>query len=570
MLHGFGVSHGIAIGKAFFNNEIIIDIPKNKIEDIDLEIQRFVEAKREATSDLNALSNTSNVKSTLQGIINAQIQMINDIELEDRVIEEIKKNQSNATFAVDVVMKKLIDQFQNLEDPFFQERVLDLKDVRQRLLGKLLNISHDDFIAFQEPVILICHELNPSQAMQLNPKFIKGILIEQGGKYSHTAIIAKSLNIPTIIGVKDAYAIIRSHDSLIIDGTLGEVLVNPSSEIVELYQLKMNEGLKRKVLLASMKDQQSKTKDQVNFPILANINTPIDILEALKSSADGVGLYRTEFLYMNRTSLPTEEEQILAYRHILNSFKHQKVIIRTLDIGGDKHIPTIDMIHEVNPFLGLRGIRFSLTHRMMLKTQLRALLKASTEGSLYIMFPMISTMEELEEAISVLNECKKELKDEAYAFSPHIKIGMMIEVPSAALLANQFADKVDFFSIGTNDLIQYTFAADRTNKSVSHLYQSLHPAVLRLIKLVIDAANIKGKFVSVCGEMASDIKGLKVLLGLGVHEVSMHPQDVLAMKYELSLLDKTSLKTQSNQWIQCSTEKEVIALLDKEHHEENI
>ncbi|MGA0351975.1 MAG: phosphoenolpyruvate--protein phosphotransferase, partial [Acholeplasmataceae bacterium] len=534
MLHGFGVSHGIAIGKAFFNNEIIIDIPKNKIEDIDFEIQRFVEAKLETTSDLNALRNTLNVKSTFQGIINAHIQMINDVELENRVIEEIKKNQNNATFALDIVMKKLIDQFQNLEDPFYQERVIDLKDVRQRLLGKLLNISHDDFIAFQEPAILICHELNPSQAMQLNPKFIKGILIEQGGKYSHTAIIAKSLNIPTIIGVNDAYAIISSHDSLIIDGTLGEVLVNPSSEIVERYQIKKDEALKRIALLTTVKEQEAKTKDQFKFPILANINTPLDILEALKSSAEGVGLYRTEFLYMNRTSLPTEEEQILAYKHILNSFRHQKVIIRTLDVGGDKHIPTIDMIDEVNPFLGLRGIRFSFNHKKLLKTQLRALLRASTKGSLHIMFPMISTMDELEEAMNVLNECKKELNHENYAFSSHIKIGMMIEVPSAALLANQFADKVDFLSIGTNDLIQYTFAADRTNKSVSHLYQSLHPAVLRLIKLVVDAANEKGKSVSVCGEMASDIKGLKVLLGLGVHEVSIHPQDVLAMKYELS------------------------------------
>ncbi|WP_066400834.1 phosphoenolpyruvate--protein phosphotransferase [Cytobacillus eiseniae] len=564
-LSGIAASSGIAIGKAFLMAEPNLTVEKKKIAEIEQEITRFHEAITSSKQELQLIrEQTANqMGEENAAIFDAHLLVLSDPELLQATEDKVRSDEVNAEFALQEISQTFVVMFEQMDNEYMRERAADIQDVTKRVLSKLLNIETSKISAIEEEVIIISNDLVPSDTAQLNRQFVKGFITDMGGRTSHSAIMARSMEIPAVVGTQNATAIIKSNDFLIIDGDSGEVFVNPTEDMIKAYEQKQLGLESQKRQLAELKDKKTVTLDGRQVEIASNIGTPQEVENVLANGGEGIGLYRTEFLYMERETMPTEEEQFQAYKQVLEKMGERPVVVRTLDIGGDKQLPYLSMPEEMNPFLGVRAIRLCLEEQEIFRTQLRALLRASCFGNLKIMFPMIATIEEFREAKKILLEEKKTLKLEGVSVSEEIEIGIMVETPSTAVLADQYAKEVDFFSIGTNDLIQYTMAADRMNERVSYLYQPYNPAILRLVKMVVDAAHAEGKWAGMCGEMAGDATAIPLLIGLGLDEFSMSAPSMLKARSQINQLSHHEMERFAEQALNMQTAEQVKQLVEE-------
>lgn len=559
ILKGIAASSGIAIGKAFLMTEPDLTVTKSTVTNKEEEITRFHEAVNAAKLELQKIRDRAEVDLGTENaaIFDAHLLVLSDPELLGAVESKVNDEAVNAETALQETADTLIVMFEQLDNEYMRERAADIRDVTKRVIARLLEVEVPNIGLIDEEVIIISKDLAPSDTAQLNRAFAKGFTTDMGGRTSHSAIMARSLEIPAVVGTKNATSAIKQGDLIVVDGDNGEVLINPPTDVVESYVEKRNEQEAEKKQLSLLKNKKTITLDGIQVEVAANIGTPKDVESVLENGGEGVGLYRTEFLYMERDTLPTEEEQFQAYKQVLEKMGDKPVVVRTLDIGGDKQLPYLNLPEEMNPFLGFRAIRLCLEEQTIFRTQLRALLRASTFGNLKIMFPMIATLEEFREAKKLLLEEKEQLQQEGTLVSDQIEIGIMVEIPSTAILADQFAKEVDFFSIGTNDLIQYTMAADRMNESVAYLYQPYHPAILRLVKMVIDASHAQGKWTGMCGEMAGDSIAIPLLIGLGLDEFSMSAPSMLKARNQINQLTQLEMKQITEKALSMQTSEQV-------------
>ncbi|EIT85395.1 Phosphotransferase system (PTS) enzyme I [Fictibacillus macauensis ZFHKF-1] len=562
-ISGIAASAGIAIAKAFVLENPELTIVNTTSSDSAQEIERFMKAIEKAKGELqvikdNALQQLGEDKAA---IFAAHLLVLEDPELVDAVKSKIENEQASAEKAMDDVSSMFITMFEQMDNEYMKERAADIRDVSKRVLAHLLGVVFTTPATIAEEVIIISEDLTPSDTAQLNRKYVLGFATDIGGRTSHSAIMSRSMEIPAIVGTKVVTSKIKNGTPLIIDGIDGEVIVNPTEEEVATYRQKQEDYKAQKAEWAKLVNEPTTTADGQHVELAANIGTPQDVQGVLENGGEGVGLYRTEFLYMGRDQLPTEEEQFSAYKEVLEKMEGKPVVIRTLDIGGDKELPYLDLPKEMNPFLGFRAVRLCLEQQEMFRTQLRALLRASSYGNLKIMFPMIATLPEFRAAKQVLLEEKAKLEAENITVSDSIEIGIMVEIPSTAVLADRFAKEVDFFSIGTNDLIQYTMAADRMNERVSYLYQPYNPSILRLVSMVIKAAHKEGKWVGMCGEMAGDPIAIPILLGLGLDEFSMSATSILPARTQLSKISKAHVAQHMDTILNMDTAEEVVAFV---------
>lgn len=544
MLLGSPASPGIALGKVLLVDNEPLVIEKKEIETIEAEKNKLSNAIEASKKELSKIKEKvlKDIGKEKAAIFDAHLTILEDPELIKKTLEKIEAESLNAEYALEQVVKEFITLFEAIEDEYLKERVADIKDVSERVLRNMTGKKVIDLSLLEEDVILSAHDLTPSDTATMNKEKVLGFVTDIGGKTSHTAIMARTLEIPAVLGLGDITDKLKTGDFIILNGETGKVLINPSDEEIDKYKNLKNEYEKNRQELQKLKGKQSVTKDGIKVEIVGNITTPHDINSLKNNDAEGVGLYRTEFIYMNRDSLPTEEEQFELYKEVLESLNPKPVVIRTLDIGGDKNLPYLDIGKEMNPFLGYRAIRLCLKEPEIFKTQLRALLRASNYGNLKIMFPMISSLEELLKAKEILNDVKNDLSNERIDYKPDIEVGMMIEVPSAAVISDVLAKHVDFFSIGTNDLVQYTCAVDRLNEKIHDLYTPFNPGVLRLLKMVIDNGHKAGIWVGMCGEVAADKRMIPILLGMGLDEFSMSPISILGARKEILELDSSEMK----------------------------
>ncbi|MCU9602374.1 phosphoenolpyruvate--protein phosphotransferase [Pallidibacillus thermolactis] len=564
-LKGIAASNGIAIAKAYHLVEPDLSFQKKKIDNPKLEADRFRKCVKQANDQLEIVRNHALKKlgEDKAAIFDAHLLILNDPEVIKPIEEKILSEKVNAEAALVETTDNFITIFESMDNEYMRERAADIRDVRKRVLAELLNVAIPNPSLINEEVIIVAEDLTPSDTAQLNRQYVKGFTTDIGGRTSHSAIMARSLEIPAVVGAKTVTKDIKHGDLLILDGLTGEVHVNPPEEVIDHYKKKQLQYKKQLEEWAKLVDKPSISKDGVRVELVANIGTPNDVSSALEHGAEGVGLFRTEFLYMGRDELPTEEEQFEAYRTVLEEMKNRPVVVRTLDIGGDKKLPYLPLPEEMNPFLGFRAIRLCLDRTDIFRTQLRALLRASVYGNLKIMFPMIATLDEFRNAKKIFLEEKEKLVKEGIKVSRTIELGIMVEIPSTAILADQFAKEVDFFSIGTNDLIQYTMAADRMNERVSYLYQPYNPSILRLIKMVIDASHKQGKWTGMCGEMAGDENAIPLLLGLGLDEFSMSATSILKARSFIKELSKADMEKLAAEALQKSTIEEVMELVQE-------
>ena len=561
IIKGIAASDGIGIAKAYTLIEPDLSFEKKTIDDPATEYQRIEAAFDQSISELATIK--QNAKSRLSDeeleVFDAHIAILSDPEMKSQIKDEIESQHVSAEEAMTDVTTNFANVLAAMTDnKYMQERAADVKDVAKRALSHLLGKQLPDIASISEPVVIIAKEITPSDTSQMDAKFVKGLATDLGGRTSHAAIMARTLRIPAVVGAEDVTSTIKNGDMVIVDGLHGDIIVDPSQAQIDEYQAKADSFEKGRAEWAKLVDAPSVSKDGQHFEIAANIGTPDDVADALKQGADGVGLFRSEFLYMSSDHLPTEDEQFEAYKKAVVGMQGKPVVVRTLDIGGDKPLNYLPLPEEMNPFLGYRAIRICLHRPDIFKTQLRALIRASEFGPVEIMFPMIATLAELRQAKAIYQECKDELQKDHPGLGDNVKIGMMIEVPLAALYADQLAKEVDFFSIGTNDLIQYCFAADRGNDAVSYLYQPLNPAFLRLIKHVIDAAHANNTKAAMCGEMAGDQLAMPLLLGMGLDEYSMSASSILRTRSMMKDLDtKECAKWASDAINLCYTADEV-------------
>ncbi|MGG1651156.1 phosphoenolpyruvate--protein phosphotransferase [Paenibacillus sp. NRS-1780] len=562
-ISGIAASAGIAIARAFILEHPNYAVERRAVGDAEAEIARLNAALVESQSELEAIK-----EKTLQElgekkaeIFASHLLILNDPELIDPVKAKIRDEQLNADYALNEVASQFISMFENMKSAYLQERASDMRDVTKRILNHLLGVHFVSPAEIAEETIVLAEDLTPSDTAQLNREFVKGFATNIGGRTSHSAIMARSLEIPAVVGTKNILSQAKSGDLIIVDGLDGHVFVNPSEEIVAEYQAKQVAYDKQREEWRKLRGEATVSVDGVHVELAANIGTPNDVAGVLDNGGEGVGLYRTEFLYMGRDKLPSEEVQYTAYKTVLERMEGKPVVVRTLDIGGDKELPYLDLPKEMNPFLGFRAIRLCLDRQDIFRTQLRALLRASVHGNLRVMFPMIATLNEFRESKAVLLEEKEKLVAEGVAVSEEIQLGIMVEIPSTAVLADQFAKEVDFFSIGTNDLIQYTMAADRMNERVSYLYQPYNPSILRLVKMVIDAAHREGRWVGMCGEMAGDTTAIPLLLGLGLDEFSMSATSILPARSQISKLSRADMEKLAAKALDMQTAEQVVELV---------
>ena len=565
-LQGIAASDGIAIAKVYTLTEPDLTVTKVTVEDSEKEVSRLDDALAASIKDVELIKETAlkNLGEEEAQVFDAHLMVLSDPELIGQVKDSITSNKVNAESALKEVTDMFISIFAGMEDnPYMQERAADIRDVSKRILAHLLGVKIPSPATIKDEVIIVAADLTPSDTAQLNRQYVKAFVTDIGGRTSHSAIMARSLEIPAIVGTKEVTSIAKDGDIIIVDGLSGEVFLNPSEEVVAEYRAKAEAFAAQQAEWEKLKDSKTYTKDGHQVELAANIGTPKDLEGVVNNGAEGVGLYRTEFLYMDSHEMPTEEDQFEAYKAVLEGMNGKPVVVRTMDIGGDKELPYFDLPKEMNPFLGYRALRISIseTGNQMFRTQLRALLRASVHGKLRIMFPMVALLTEFRTAKGILEEEKAKLIAEGVAVADDIQVGIMIEIPAAAMLADQFAKEVDFFSIGTNDLIQYTMAADRMNEQVSYLYQPYNPSILRLINNVIKAAHAEGKWAGMCGEMAGDQTAVPLLVGMGLDEFSMSATSVLRTRSLMKKLDTAKMQEYANRALtECSTMEEVLEL----------
>jgi len=560
-LKGIAAAPGISIGPAYRIDKEELVVPKQPIrqEDIPYQIQLFEEALIQTRKEILELQKRIGVELGQEQaeIFDAHLLVLEDRMLIEEVISRLKKELVNVAYIFYEVLKKYIEVFSKIEDEYLKERTTDINDVGKRILRNLLGKKRQDFKDLKEKVIVVAHDLSPSDTAAMHNQNVSAFITDIGGKTSHTAIMAKSLEIPAVVGVEEVTAKIRTNDLLIVDGSMGMVIIDPDEETLVTYRQEQQKlkGVAERFL--SVKDLPAVTLDNKTVEINANIELPDEVPAVKLHGAQGIGLYRTEFFYMNRKDLPSEEEHYQAYRYVAEEIKPYPVIIRTLDLGGDKFLSQFEIPAQMEPFLGWRAIRFCLARPDIFKVQLRAILRASVHGKLKLMYPMISGIEELKQANKILKEAKEELRKEGKPFDENIEVGAMIEVPSAAMTADLLAKEADFFSIGTNDLIQYSLAVDRANEKVAYLYEPTHPAVLRLIKNIIEAAHNAGIPVGMCGEVAGEPAFVLILLGLGIDGLSMSPQVIPEIKYVIRSVTLKQAQEIAEKVLRLSTGKEV-------------
>lgn len=560
-LKGIPAAPGIVIGKVLLLDREQYAIPKRSIkeEQIQTEIKHFKDALMQTKQEIiDIKKRISEELSTEHGqIFSAHLLVIEDSMLIEEVIAKIKKEKLSAEYIFQDVLKKYIKVFSEMDDEYLKERISDINDIGKRILKNLIGAREDALATLKEKGIVISYDLSPSDTATMHKKNVIGFATDIGSRTSHTAIMAKSLEIPAVVGLETITKDVKNGDNIIVDGTHGLVIINPSAVTLKLYEAARKKMLAFEKHLLETKELPAQTKDGRKIELMSNIELPEEVLSVLAHGAEGIGLYRTEYFYMSRKDLPSEEEQFKAYSAVAKKMKPYTVIIRTLDLGGDKFLSQLDVPQEMNPFMGWRAIRFCLARPDIFKTQLRAILRASAFGKLKMMYPMISGLEELRQANAILEETKKELRKEGLAFDDNMEVGAMIEVPSAALTADILARESDFFSIGTNDLIQYSLAVDRVNEKIAYLYEPAHPAVLLLVKNIIEAGHRAGIWVGMCGEMAGDIFMTLILLGLGLDEFSTSPVAVPEIKRIIRSVTMEQAKEVAQQAITLSTGKEV-------------
>lgn len=558
-LSGIAASNGIAIAKAFRleNPELIVE--KTTISNTEAELTRFEAALTQSKSELETIKahTAQQMNDEEAAIFSAHLLVLSDPELLGPITEKIKSEKVNAEFALQETANMFIGLFESMDNDYMKERAADIRDVTKRVLAHLLGVSIQSPSMITDEVIIIAEDLTPSDTVQLNPQYVKGFITDIGGRTSHSAILARTLEIPAVVGAQTVMSSIQNDMIVIVDGLDGDIIVNPDAETIAQYEDKKASYELQKSEWAMLKNEATVTSDGHHVELGANIGTPKDVVGVLEHGGEAIGLYRTEFLYMGRNQFPTEEEQFEAYSSVLKQMDGKPTVVRTLDIGGDKELSYLQLPKELNPFLGLRAIRLCLEMEDMFRTQLRALLRASVHGNLKIMFPMIATLEEFRKAKTLFLEEKTKLENEKIEVSNSIEVGIMVEIPSTAVMADVFAKEVDFFSIGTNDLIQYTMAADRMNERVSYLYQPFNPAILRLVKNVIDASHKEGKWTGMCGEMAGDELAIPILLGLGLDEFSMSASSILKARSQIRKLSKAEMESHIDAILSLSTSDDV-------------
>ena len=564
-LKGIAASQGISFAKAYVFVEPDLTVKEVKIEDVAAEIKRFEDAIEASKKELtiikeNALASLGADKAA---VFEAHLLILDDPEFMGTVKTDIESKVINAEYAFKETSDMFISMFEAMDNEYMKERAADIRDVSKRILAHLLGVDLPNPSLIDEEVIVIAEDLTPSDTAQLNKKYVKGFATNIGGRTSHSAIMARSLEIPAVVGTSSITEDVKNGDILILDGLDGIVLVNPDEATTAEYKEKHAKFEAQKAEWAKLVTEKSVTKDGHEVILAANIGTPADLEGVKNNGGEAVGLYRTEFLYMGRDQLPTEDEQFEAYKAVLEGMGDKPVVVRTLDIGGDKELPYLDLPKEMNPFLGFRAIRLCLEEKDLFRTQLRALLRASVYGKLCVMFPMIATIQEFRAAKALFLEEKEKLVAEGVAVSNDIELGIMVEIPSTAVIADIFAKEVDFFSIGTNDLVQYTMAADRMSEKVSYLYQPYNPAILRLVKNVIEASHKEGKWTGMCGEMAGDSLAIPLLLGMGLDEFSMSATSILQARSQIKNLTLDEMKELVEKAVMCATTEEVLALIEE-------
>lgn len=561
---GIAASSGIAIAKAFRLEHPEYEITKRSVSDADAELAKLTSALEQSKVELEAIKERTlqEMGAKKAEIFESHLLILNDPELIDPVKDKISSDMINAEYALNEVASQFVTMFENMKSAYLQERAADMRDVTKRVINHLMGVNFQSPAEIREEVVIIAEDLTPSDTAQLDRNYVKGFTTNIGGRTSHSAIMARSLEIPAVVGTKEVMEVVQNGDMVIVDGLEGNVIVNPDEATLAEYRAKREAYEAQVAEWRKLRDEATVSKDGVHIELAANIGTPNDVTGVIDNGGEAVGLYRTEFLYMGRDELPSEDVQFNAYKTVLEKMAGKPVVVRTLDIGGDKELPYLVLPKEMNPFLGFRAIRLCLDRQDIFRTQLRALLRASVYGELRVMFPMIATLGEFREAKAVMMEEKEKLVAEGVSVSDNIQLGIMVEIPSTAVLADQFAKEVDFFSIGTNDLIQYTMAADRMNERVSYLYQPYNPSILRLVKMVIDAAHKEGKWAGMCGEMAGDATAIPLLLGLGLDEFSMSASSILPARSQIAKLSKAEMQELATKALDMQTAEQVVEMVN--------
>lgn len=567
MISGILASPGIAIGKALLLQEDEIVLNTNTISDaqVDAEVQRFYDARNKSAAQLEVIKQKAleTFGEEKEAIFEGHIMLLEDEELEEEILALIKDEKLTADNAIHTVIEEQAMALESLDDEYLKERATDIRDIGSRFVKNALGINIVSLSDINEEVILVAYDLTPSETAQINLNYVLGFVCDIGGRTSHTSIMARSLELPAIVGINNITAQVKNGDMLILDAMNNKIIVNPTDAELEEAKAVKAAFLAEKEELAKLKDLHAETLDGHRVEVCGNIGTVKDCDGIIRNGGEGVGLYRTEFLFMDRDALPTEEEQYQAYKEVAEAMEDQAVIIRTMDIGGDKDLPYMDLPKEMNPFLGWRAVRISLDRREILRDQLRGILRASAHGKLRIMFPMIISVEEIRALKAAIEEYKAELRAEGLAFDESIEIGVMVETPAAAAIAHHLAKEVSFFSIGTNDLTQYTLAVDRGNEMISHLYNPLSPAVLTVIKQVIDASHAEGKWTGMCGELAGDERATLLLLGMGLDEFSMSGISIPKVKKVIRNSNFAEVKAMAEEALSLPTAAEIEACVEK-------
>ncbi|MFS0984584.1 phosphoenolpyruvate--protein phosphotransferase [Enterococcus durans] len=569
MLKGIAASDGVAVAKAYLLVQPDLTFSKTTVEDTSAEESRLDDALAKSTEELQQIREKAaqSLGEAEAQVFDAHLMVLSDPEMVGQIKQNIKDNSVNAESALKEVTDMYIGMFEAMEDnAYMKERAADIRDVAKRILAHLLGVTLPNPSMINEEVIVVAHDLTPSDTAQLDRKYVKAFVTDIGGRTSHSAIMARSLEIPAIVGTKEITAKVKEGDILAVNGIEGDVIVHPTDEQKAEFEKIGADYAAQKAEWDKLKNAETVTADGKHFELAANIGTPKDLVGVHNNGGEAVGLYRTEFLYMDSPDFPTEDDQYEAYKAVLEGMDGKPVVVRTMDIGGDKELPYLQLPHEMNPFLGYRALRISLSELgdEMFRTQMRALLRASVHGNLRIMFPMVATLKEFRAAKAIFEEEKQKLVSEGVEVSDTIQVGIMIEIPAAAVLADKFAKEVDFFSVGTNDLIQYTMAADRMNERVSYLYQPYNPSILRLIKNVIDAAHAEGKWAGMCGEMAGDQTAVPLLVGMGLDEFSMSATSILKTRSLMKRLDTTKMAELADRALkECDTMEEVVELVNE-------